>query len=121
MIKPVQSTKIRDEAKERFLLVNIADTPELCDFYLGGIVLQGKSDNNRTFQLNGKIANMQAKRLSGNFWKKCYLMKSMTCWKNLHAYRGHGYNGDFEYKVKAMNEVTEVWVQKQILKIERLK
>ena len=29
------------DAKKRFLLANIADTPELCDFYMGGIVNKG--------------------------------------------------------------------------------
>ena len=33
--------QIHLEAKKRFLLVNVADTPQLCDFYLGGIVTKG--------------------------------------------------------------------------------
>src|SRR5680860_1480173 len=33
--------KIYTNAKKRYLLANIADTPELCDFYMGGIVNKG--------------------------------------------------------------------------------
>ena len=33
--------KIYKESKVRNILVNIADTPNLCDFYLGGIVTKG--------------------------------------------------------------------------------
>jgi precorrin-2 dehydrogenase/sirohydrochlorin ferrochelatase len=27
--------------RDRYLICNIADTPELCDYYLGGIVTKG--------------------------------------------------------------------------------
>src|SRR5690606_18365148 len=33
--------QIYKDAKRRNLLVNVADTPEYCDFYLGGIVTKG--------------------------------------------------------------------------------
>ncbi len=33
--------EIREEARKRNLLINVADTPELCDFYLGSIVQKG--------------------------------------------------------------------------------
>ncbi|MBC7874888.1 MAG: NAD(P)-dependent oxidoreductase, partial [Ferruginibacter sp.] len=33
--------QVRMMAKKRGLLVNVADTPELCDFYLGSIVQKG--------------------------------------------------------------------------------
>ena len=33
--------KVYHDAKKRYLLVNVADTPEYCDFYLGGIVTKG--------------------------------------------------------------------------------
>lgn len=32
---------IREEARKQNLLINVADTPELCDFYLGSIVQKG--------------------------------------------------------------------------------
>ncbi|RMF26076.1 MAG: bifunctional precorrin-2 dehydrogenase/sirohydrochlorin ferrochelatase, partial [Bacteroidetes bacterium] len=33
--------RVRREAKRQGLLVNVADTPDLCDFYLGAIVTKG--------------------------------------------------------------------------------
>ena len=36
-----ESLRIRQLAKENKLLVNVADTPELCDFYLSSIVQKG--------------------------------------------------------------------------------
>ena len=36
-----ESKRIRDLVKQRGLLVNVADKPELCDFYLGSIVKKG--------------------------------------------------------------------------------
>src|SRR5690348_1837908 len=38
---PVLHARIRTLARKRRLLVNVADTPDLCDFYLGSIVTKG--------------------------------------------------------------------------------
>ena len=35
------NTQIKKDAKNLNLLANVADNPELCDFYLGGIVTKG--------------------------------------------------------------------------------
>jgi len=35
------NTEIKKDAKNLNLLVNVADNPELCDFYLGGVVTKG--------------------------------------------------------------------------------
>jgi len=43
---------IRDKAKAKKILVNVADTPELCDFYLGSIVTKG--DLKIAISTNGK-------------------------------------------------------------------
>ena len=51
---------IRRQAHERGLLVNVADTPELCDFYLGSIVQKG--DLKIAISTNGKSPTI-AKRL----------------------------------------------------------
>ncbi|HAD15053.1 MAG TPA: siroheme synthase, partial [Saprospirales bacterium] len=51
---------IRAQAHERGLLVNVADTPELCDFYLGSIVQKG--DLKIAISTNGKSPTI-AKRL----------------------------------------------------------
>jgi siroheme synthase-like protein len=43
---------IRDKAKAKKIMVNVADTPELCDFYLGSIVTKG--DLKIAISTNGK-------------------------------------------------------------------
>ena len=101
--------QIRDEAKERFLLVNIADTPELCDFYLGGIVTKGNLKI--AISTNGKSPTT-AKRLR-QLLEEVLPEEIDDLLENLNAYRAT-LKGDFEYKVKAMNEITESLVRKEI-------
>lgn len=99
--------QIRDEAKERFLLVNIADTPELCDFYLGGIVTKGNLKI--AISTNGKSPTT-AKRLR-QLLEEVLPEEIDDLLLNLNAYRDT-LKGDFEFKVKAMNEITEGLVKK---------
>lgn len=100
--------QIRDEAKERFLLVNVADTPELCDFYLGGIVTKGNLKI--AISTNGKSPTT-AKRLR-QLLEEVLPDEIDDLLENLNAYRAT-LKGDFEYKVKAMNEVTEGLVRRE--------
>lgn len=99
--------QIRDESKERFLLVNVADTPELCDFYLGGIVTKGNLKI--AISTNGKSPTT-AKRLR-QLLEEVLPEEIDDLLENLNAYRAT-LKGDFEYKVKAMNEITEELVRK---------
>lgn len=94
--------QIRDESKERFLLVNVADTPDLCDFYLGGIVTKGNLKV--AISTNGKSPTA-AKRLR-QLLEEVLPEEIDDLLDNLNAYRDT-LKGDFEYKVKAMNEITE--------------
>ncbi|PZX59830.1 precorrin-2 dehydrogenase/sirohydrochlorin ferrochelatase [Algoriphagus ratkowskyi] len=94
--------QIRDEAKERYLLVNVADTPDLCDFYLGGIVTKGNlkiaiSTNGKSPTAAKRIRQLLEEILPDEF---------DDLLENLNSYRA-SLKGDFEYKVKAMNELTE--------------
>lgn len=100
--------QIRNEAKERFLLVNVADTPALCDFYLGGIVTKGNLKI--AISTNGKSPTT-AKRLR-QLLEEVLPEEIDDLLGNLNAYRDT-LKGDFEYKVKAMNEVTEALVKKR--------
>ncbi|MFC3416058.1 precorrin-2 dehydrogenase/sirohydrochlorin ferrochelatase family protein [Algoriphagus hitonicola] len=100
--------QIRTEAKERFLLVNVADTPELCDFYLGGIVTKGNLKI--AISTNGKSPTT-AKRLR-QLLEEVLPEEIDDLLENLNAYRAT-LKGDFEYKVKAMNEVTEGLVRRE--------
>lgn len=99
--------KIRDEAKERFILVNIADTPELCDFFLGGIVTKGNLKI--AISTNGKSPTA-AKRLR-QLLEEVLPEEIDDLLENLNAYR-ETLKGDFEFKVKAMNEITEGFARK---------
>jgi len=105
--------QIRDEAKERFLLVNIADTPELCDFYLGGIVTKGNLKI--AISTNGKSPTA-AKRIR-QLLEEVLPDELDDLLENLHSYRAT-LKGDFEYKVKAMNEATEELVKSRSLTSE---
>ncbi|WP_439488887.1 precorrin-2 dehydrogenase/sirohydrochlorin ferrochelatase family protein [Algoriphagus sp.] len=100
--------QIRDEAKERFLLVNVADTPALCDFYLGGIVTKGNLKV--AISTNGKSPTA-AKRLR-QLLEDVLPEELDDLLDNLNAYR-ETLKGDFEYKVKAMNEITEGLVKRK--------
>jgi precorrin-2 dehydrogenase / sirohydrochlorin ferrochelatase len=104
---PEINKQIHDEAKERFILVNVADTPALCDFYLGGIVTKGNLKI--AISTNGKSPTA-AKRLRELF-EEVLPEEIDDLLENLHAYRAT-LKGDFEYKVKAMNEVTGMLVEK---------
>ncbi len=96
---------IRQAARTRKLLVNVADTPELCDFYLGSIVRKG--DLKIAISTNGKSPTV-AKRI------KEVLNQNLpdeldTTIQQMNALR-NTLNGDFAYKVKKLNAVTSVLV-----------
>ncbi|AOW20606.1 precorrin-2 dehydrogenase/sirohydrochlorin ferrochelatase family protein [Urechidicola croceus] len=96
------------ECKERFTLVNIADTPQYCDYYLGGIVTKGNVKV--AISTNGKSPTM-AKRLRQLFEE--VLPEDMDeVVQNLNEYR-KTLKGDFEYKVDQMNEITKTFIEKK--------
>ncbi len=105
--------QIRNESKERFLLVNVADTPELCDFYLGGIVTKGNLKI--AISTNGKSPTA-AKRIR-QLLEEVLPDELDDLLENLNTYRAT-LKGDFEYKVKAMNEATEGLVKRRSLNSE---
>jgi siroheme synthase-like protein len=93
---------IRNLCKEKRILINVADTPELCDFYLGSIVQKGNLKI--AISTNGKSPTA-AKRI------KQVLNESLPeeiddVLENLHTFR-NTIKGDFQQKVKKMNAVTK--------------
>ena len=90
------------EAKRRNLLVNLADQPSYCDFYLGGIVTKGNVKI--AISTNGKSPTT-AKRLR-QFFEEVIPDNINELVKNLHTYRKR-LKGDFEEKVDTLNELTE--------------
>jgi precorrin-2 dehydrogenase / sirohydrochlorin ferrochelatase len=104
--KEVNKQVYRD-AKARCLLVNVADTPEYCDFYLGGIVTKGNVKI--AISTNGKSPTT-AKRLR-QLLEEIIPEDINEMVENIHQYR-ETLKGDFEYKVEALNRLTEGLIQK---------
>lgn len=98
--KEVNKEVYRD-AKKRFLLVNVADTPEFCDFYLGGIVTKGNIKIG--ISTNGKSPTT-AKRLRQLF-EEIIPEDINEMVENINKYRAT-LKGDFEEKVDALNKLT---------------
>jgi len=99
---------IRQSAHDRKLLINVADKPDLCDFYLSSIVQKG--DLKIAISTNGKSPTV-AKRL------KEVLNESLpaeldTTLQQMSELR-NTLSGDFADKVKRLNEVTSVLVDKK--------
>lgn len=98
--------EIRAAAKARKLLVNFADKPSLCDFYLGSVVKKG--DLKIAISTNGKSPTV-AKRL------KELLHESLPddidkALQQMAALR-LTLEGDFADKVRVLNEVTSVLIE----------
>lgn len=113
---PELSSAIRDAAKDRKLLVNVADKPELCDFYLSSIVHKGQLKI--AISTNGKSPTV-AKRIKEvlNHALPAELDEVIT---NLHTVRNR-LNGNFTEKVRKLNELTKVLVEENGEKEKRLR
>ncbi|WP_435138696.1 precorrin-2 dehydrogenase/sirohydrochlorin ferrochelatase family protein [Formosa sp. A9] len=99
--------QINQDAKAKHLLVNIADTPDQCDFYLGGIVTKGHVK--MAISTNGKSPTT-AKRLR-QFLEDVIPDNITDFVSNLNQYRAT-IKGDFQDKVDALNKITEDLVKK---------
>lgn len=97
------SELIRKEATKQKILINVADTPDLCDFYLGSIVRKG--DLKIAISTNGKSPTL-AKRLKEVF-NEALPDDTQESIENLNLFRTH-LKGDFTNKVKKLNEITSV-------------
>ena len=86
-------------------LVNVADNPPYCDFYMGGIVTKGNVKI--AISTNGKSPTT-AKRLR-QFFEEVIPEDINKMVLNLNSFR-KTIKGDFEQKVEKMNEVTKALV-----------
>ncbi|TBW30323.1 bifunctional precorrin-2 dehydrogenase/sirohydrochlorin ferrochelatase [Gramella sp. KN1008] len=100
--------RVHRHAKKRYLLANIADTPELCDFYMGGIVNKGHVKI--AISTNGKSPTT-AKRLR-QFFEEVIPENVNEMVENLNEYR-KTIKGDFEAKVNELNSLTESLIEKK--------
>lgn len=90
------------------ILVNVADNPPFCDFYMGGIVTKGNVKI--AISTNGKSPTT-AKRLR-QFFEDVIPDNIDDLVKNLNAYR-KTIKGDFEEKVEKLNEFTKGLVNRK--------
>jgi siroheme synthase-like protein len=95
------SRKIKDLANSKKILVNVADTPDLCDFYLSSIVTKG--DLKIAISTNGKSPTM-AKRLKEMLFD-IIPDDFQSLLSNMQLIRSK-LKGDFSYKVTRLNEIT---------------
>lgn len=100
---------IKERANARGLLVNVADTPGLCDFYLGSIVQKGNLKI--AISTNGKSPTM-AKRIK-EVINEIIPQQVDSVLENMHTIRKN-YNGSFEEKIKHLDNLTKLLVAKQI-------
>ena len=96
------------KARKRHILVNVADTPELCDFYLGSVVQ--KNDLKIGISTNG-LSPTFSKRLR-MFFESILPEDTQKLIENLHAYRAQ-LKGDFSAKVQALNKLTESFIEEK--------
>lgn len=103
---PVNEQVYHDCRAQR-ILVNVADNPPFCDFYMGGIVTKGNVKI--AISTNGKSPTT-AKRLR-QFFEDVIPENIDDLVKNLNEYR-KTIKGDFEEKVETLNEFTKGLVEK---------
>jgi siroheme synthase-like protein len=106
---PSVSGYIRVLAKQKKLLVNVADNPDLCDFYLGSIVQKGNLKI--AISTNGKSPTV-AKRLKEQI-NSMVPDEIESVLQNMQIIR-KDLTGDFAEKVKQLDELTKVLAAKQI-------
>lgn len=103
---PGLHVEIREWSKERHLLLNVADTPHLCDFYLGSTVKRGNLKIG--ISTNGQSPTF-AKRLR-EILEESLPEETDQLLDKLKEFRDR-LKGDFQEKVKKLNELTSTLVK----------
>jgi len=98
---------IREFTRTRNLLINVADTPDLCDFYLGSVVTKGNLKIG--ISTNGKSPTI-SKRMR-EYLEEALPEDTNALLDNMQAIR-EKIKGDFNEKVKVLNEITASWLKK---------
>ena len=101
--------QVHADCKERNILVNVADNPPYCDFYMGGIVTKGNVK--LAISTNGKSPTM-AKRLR-QFFEEVIPDDINELTDNLNTYR-QTIKGNFKEKVKKLNDLTKDMIDKEL-------
>jgi precorrin-2 dehydrogenase/sirohydrochlorin ferrochelatase len=98
---------IRAFTRSRNVLINVADTPDLCDFYLGAVVTKGNLKIG--ISTNGKSPTI-AKRMR-EYLEEALPDNTNELLDNMQKIRDQ-LKGDFSQKVNQLNEVTSSWLKK---------
>ena len=99
---PEVNKQVFKHCREKGILVNVADNPPFCDFYMGGIVTKGNVK--LAISTNGKSPTT-AKRLR-QFFEDVIPDNVDDLVQNLNDYR-KTIKGDFKQKVETLNEFTK--------------
>ncbi len=110
------SAQIKEDAQSKGKLINVADKPELCDFYLGSIVKKGSVKI--AISTNGKSPTI-AKRMK-EVMNDLIPDEMEDVLDNMQTIR-KGLHEDFDEKVKKLNDITKVLVAKQSVLQEPVK
>ncbi len=98
---PTLNSHIRAESRRRNLLINVADKPELCDFYLGSVVKKGHlklgiSTNGKSPTIAKRIKELLSEALPEEIDDTLLYMSQLRALLK----------GDFTDKVRALNAHT---------------
>ena len=99
---------IKKLTRGKHLLTNVADTPDLCDFYLGSVVQKG--DLKIAISTNGKSPTI-AKRMR-EYFEELLPDTMQDVLDNMKKIRD-SIQGDFNLKVQKLNEVTALMTQEK--------
>ena len=100
--------KVRKLCRRKNILLNVADTPDLCDFYLGSVVKKG--DLKIAISTNGKSPTL-AKRMR-QYLEEVIPDDIQDLLDNLSELRSK-LKGDFKQKVDELNKVTTDWLKER--------
>lgn len=104
---PQVNQGIYKDCKVHHILVNVADVPDCCDFYMGGIVTKGNLKI--AISTNGQSPTV-AKRLRQ--WLEYILPEEIDGLLTLLKTYRDGLKSDFETKVKTMEKITQQFIEK---------
>jgi len=99
--------RVYNDCKKARILVNVADNPASCDFYMGGIVTKGNLK--LAISTNGKSPTA-AKRIR-QFFEEVLPEEMEELLSNLNHYR-RTIQGDFSKKVSKLNALTRDMIRK---------
>ncbi|RJE71500.1 bifunctional precorrin-2 dehydrogenase/sirohydrochlorin ferrochelatase [Reichenbachiella sp. MSK19-1] len=101
---PETSASIQVICRQQNILVNVADKPALCDFYLGSVVKKG--DLKIAISTNGKSPTV-AKRMREMLTE--VIPETIDDVLGQMAKVRDKLKGDFDYKIKKLDEITKDW------------